>query len=240
MKILVVMAAPKGVTAPEIEERMAKTTMAYSRDGLEVAAGYPAEASGFVPRGGDVGPVQMARNHILVAERMIRAEEEGYDACVPYGMMEFGVELARGRCSIPIVGQAQAAYCMAAVMANRFGVITYSSTNHATTWRQLRNQGFLHRAAGLGGVGMRTEEMWGRSPLLLQRFGEEGKRLVKEGAEVIVCHGMSMSPLEYTAAELTQAVGVPVLEGMACAIAMAQAWARTGTPYSQVRYQIGR
>lgn len=63
--------------------------------------------------------------------------------------------------------------------------------------------------------------------------------MVKEGAELVVCHGMSMSPIEYSAKELTDAVGVPVLEGMGCAVALAQAWVRTGTPFSRVRYPAG-
>ena len=236
MKIMVVMAAPRGTLPAETEDRMATSALSYSAGDVEMVVGYPAQGSGFVPRGGDVGAINMARNHILIAERMVQAEDEGMDACIPYGMMEFGVDLARGRCKIPIVGQARAAYAMAALMADRMGVITYKPDTHGTTWRQLRDEGFLDRVAGLGAVGMDTREMWNRSPLLLQRFGDEGKRLVSEGAEVIVCHGMSMSPLEYTAAELTQAAGAPVLEGMGCAIALAQAWRRLGTPYSPVRY----
>jgi len=236
MKIMVVMAAPKGTLPAEMEQRMAEKTAAYSRDGVEVIVGYPAEGSGFVPRGGDVGAIPMARNHILIAERMVQAEKDGMDACIPYGMMEFGAELARSHCTIPIVGQARAAYTMAALMADRFGVVCYNANNHGGTWRQLRDQGFLERCAGLDGVGMATKEMWDRSPMLLERFGEAARRLVEEGAEVIVCHGMSMSPLEYTAAELTEASGVPVLEGMGSAIALAEAWHRLGTPYSPVRY----
>jgi len=233
---MVVMAAPKGTLPAETEERMAKTTQAYTSEGTEIVVGYPAQGSGFVPRAGDVGAISMTRNHILIAERMIHAEGEGMDACIPYGMMEFGAELARGRCKIPIVGQARAAYTMAALMSDRMGVITYKSATHNGTWRQIREQGFLERTAGLGAVEMDTKDMWGRSPLLLQRFGEESKRLVQQGAEVIVCHGMSMSPLEYTAAELTEAAGVPVIEGMGSAIALCQAWHRLGTPYSPVRY----
>lgn len=236
MKIMVVMAAPKGTLPAEMEQRMAEKTTTYSKDGVEVIVGYPAEGSGFVPRGGDVGAIPMARNHIIIAERMIQAEKEGMDACIPYGMMEFGAELARSHCKIPIVGQARAAYTMAALMADRFGIISYRADNHGTTWRQLRDQGFLDRCVGLGGVGMDTKDMWDRSPVLLERFGKEAKRLVEAGAEVIVCHGMSMSPLEYTAGELGEASGVPVLEGMGSAIALVQAWHRIGTPYSPVRY----
>jgi allantoin racemase len=118
-------------------------------------------------------------------------------------------------------------------------VITYRSDSHWGTRRQLLLHGFLPHVAGLGAVEMAPSEMWGRSPLLLERFAAEGKRLVGEGAELIVCHGMSMSPIEYPAAELTEAVGVPVLEGMGCAVALAEAWVRLGTPYSRVRYPGG-
>ena len=239
MKIMVVMAAPKGTLPPEMEQRLAKTTEAYSSDGVEVVVGYPTESSGFVPRGGDagIGAIGMARNHIIIAERMMQAEAEGMDACIPYGMMEFGVELARGRCKIPIVGQARAAYCLAALMVDRFGVITYNKNNQNGTWRQIRDQGFIGHVVGLDAAGMSTAEMWGRSPLLLERFAEAGRRLVADGAEAIVCHGMSMSPLEYSAAELGAAAGVPVLEGMGSAIALALAWHRMGTPYSPLRYR---
>ena len=49
---------------------------------------------------------------------------------------------------------------------------------------------------------------------------------------MIVCHGMSMSPVEFRAEEYAEGIGVPVLEGVGCALAMAEAWVRTGTPYS--------
>ncbi len=62
---------------------------------------------------------------------------------------------------------------------------------------------------------------------------------MSQGAELIVCHGMSMSPIEYSAEELGDAAGVPVLEGMGSAVAMAQAWARLGTPYSRIAYGGG-
>jgi hypothetical protein len=40
---------------------------------------------------------------------------------------------------------------------------------------------------------------------------------------LIVAHGMSMCPIEYQAKEYADAIGVPVLEGLGCAIAMAPA-----------------
>jgi Asp/Glu/hydantoin racemase len=87
---------------------------------------------------------------------------------------------------------------------------------------------------------MPNDEMPARRDELFQRVVAEGKRLFKEGAELIVCHGMSMSPIEFAANEYAQAIGVPVLEGMGCAVAMAEAWVRLGTPYSRVRHPAPR
>jgi Asp/Glu/hydantoin racemase len=65
---------------------------------------------------------------------------------------------------------------------------------------------------------------------------EQGQRLVTLGAELIVCHGMSMSPIEYPAQEYAAAIDVPVLEGLGCGIAMAEAWVRIGARYSLIRH----
>jgi allantoin racemase len=151
-------------------------------------------------------------------------------------MIDFGVELARSRCTIPIVGQAQAAYCLAAMMADRVGAITYQSRNHDLVHRQLREFGLTHLLSGLGAAEMPNTEMPRRREELFDRFVSEGKRLVKEGAELIVCHGMSMCPIEYSAKEYADAIGVPVLEGIGCAVVMCEAWVNLGTPYSPVRY----
>jgi allantoin racemase len=239
MKVFVVLPAARGTYPPEAEQRRIDVVRSYSTPEVEVDVGFPAEASGFMPYGGSgPGGVQVARNHILVAERMIQAEQEGYDACFPFGMIDFGVEIARGMCSIPIVGQTQAAYCMAAMMTQRMGIISYQSSGHSHFWRQLREYGFEHMCVGMGAAEMPNNEMPSRRQELYDRFVSEGKRLVKEeGAELIVCHGMSMSPIEFKAEEYAEGIGVPVLEGVGCALAMAVAWVRIGTPYSPIRYR---
>ena len=125
-------------------------------------------------------------------------------------------------------------------MVDRVGVISYQSSGHGMMRRQLREWGFEDLAVGWGAAEMSNADMPKQRELLFERFVSEGKRLVNAGAEAIVCHGMSMSPVEYPAKEYADTIGVPVLEGMGCAIAMAEAWHRMGTPYSRVRYPQGR
>ena len=238
MKIFVVLPAAKGTYPPEAEQRRIDVVRSYSTPEVEVDVGFPAEASGFNPYGGGgAAGLQFARNHILIAERMIQAEKEGYDACFPFGMIDFGVEIARSSCDIPIVGQTQATYCMAAMMTQRIGIIGYQSSGHVNFRRQLREYGFEHLSVGMGAAEMSNADMPKEPQKLYDRFVSEGKRLVKDGAEVIVCHGMSMSPVEFKAEEYAEGIGVPVLEGVGCALAMAVAWVRIGTPYSRIRYR---
>lgn len=237
MKILVVLPAAKGVYPFEAEQKRTERIKSYAGDGIEIDVGFPASASGFNPYGGNAPTgVDLARNHVLVAERMIQAEQEGYDACVPFGMLDFGVEIAKTVCKIPIVGQTQATYAIASAMAHRWGVIGYRFSGHNHFWHQAKEYGYLDRIVGMGAPDMPNSEMPKRRDELFERFVSEGKRLVKDGAEIIICHGMSMSPIEFSAQEYADGIGVPVLEGMGCAVAFAQAWVRLGIPYSPVRY----
>lgn len=238
MRIMVVLPAARGLQPAVEEERRAELMELYSKDDVRITLGFPEEDSGLRPFGGDWSATAFARNQMAIAQRMIQAEQEGFDACVPWGMPDFGVEIARTACAIPIVGQSQAAYCMAAMMASRIGVIGYQSQSFALFWRQMRDYGFLHLLVGMGAAEMTNTEMRKQPQQLFDRFVGEGKRLVRDGADLIVCHGMQMSPVMFTAAEYTEGIGVPVLEGLGCAIAMAEAWVRTGTPYSRIRYPM--
>ncbi|HLG74514.1 MAG TPA: aspartate/glutamate racemase family protein [Chloroflexota bacterium] len=238
MRMLVVLPAARGVYPDEAAQRRIDRIRSYSRPGLEVEADYPAARSGFSPWGGADTAPGMARNHQIIAERMVQAEKEGYDAVSGFGMLDFGVEIARSLVNIPVIGQTQATYAMASMMAERIGVISYGSWTHSYHYRQMKDYGFLHLLVGLGAAEIPNNEMPKRREELYERFVSEGKRLVAAGAELIVCHGMSMSPIEYPASEFAAGIGVPVLDGLTCAIAMAQAWVSAGTPYSRARHPL--
>ena len=64
MRILAVMPAAKGVYPPEAEKRRVDALLSFSRPGIEITVGFPAEPSGLVPYGGQGGPLEAAHNHI--------------------------------------------------------------------------------------------------------------------------------------------------------------------------------
>jgi allantoin racemase len=235
-KILVVFSTAQGQWPPEAEKRRIDVACSYSSEATRVDADFPDPSTAMASKEGHKSLDRATLGHLRVAQRMIRGEQEGYDACIPFGMNDFGVEIARSACRIPIVGQTQATYCMAAMMVDRFGIISYQSSSHAEFYRQINELGFLHMLVGMGAAEMNNLAMAQRRQELIDRFVAEGKRLVREGAELIVCHGMAMCPVEFRAEELAGEIGAPVLEGMGCAVAMAEAWLGTGTPYSDIRY----
>src|SRR4029434_417870 len=61
----------------------------------------------------------------LVAEIAQKAEANGYDAVVPFGTLDAGVELARNLIRIPIIGAGQSVLHLGAQLSNRLGVIAY-------------------------------------------------------------------------------------------------------------------
>jgi allantoin racemase len=237
MRILVVLPTAQGVYPAEAEQRRIDRCKSYASATTEIEVGFPVARSGFMPFGGGEGSAfDRAHNHYLMADRLILAEKEGFDAALPFGMIDFGVELARSRVNIPIVGQTQAAYAMASMMGSLWGVISYQSTGHAMMRQQARTYGFEQFIVGWGAAEMSNADMPKQPQMLFDRFVSEGKRLVKTGAELIVCHGMSMCPIEFPAKAYADAIGVPVVEGLGSAVAMAEAWVRNGTPYSHVRH----
>src|SRR5438132_1592514 len=101
MRVLVVLPAIKGVYPADAEQRRVDVVRSYTTPSLQVDAGFPTQESGYVPMSGEGSAVEIGRNNMMMADRMFQAQVEGYDACVPFGMRDFGVETARARCDIP-------------------------------------------------------------------------------------------------------------------------------------------
>ncbi len=61
-------------------------------------------------------------------EAFRQAEREGYDAVVPLGMLDIGVDGGRSAVDIPVIAPLQAALHVAALLGDRFGVVCYHAS----------------------------------------------------------------------------------------------------------------
>ena len=64
------------------------------------------------------------------------AEKQGYDAVVPLGTLDLGVDAGRCVVDIPMVGPSESMLHIAAMLGRRFGILMYddSSCRSATGW----------------------------------------------------------------------------------------------------------
>src|SRR5262249_9406191 len=104
------------------EERRLREEVAKSYASGEVEVGIlsvkPSPFGGLSP-----AEIQLVAPYFHAA--YLQAEREGYDAAVPLGTLDLGVDGGRSLVDIPIIGPCEAMFHIAAPLGDPFGVICY-------------------------------------------------------------------------------------------------------------------
>lgn len=242
MRILCMLPAGQGVYPPEAEERRFNLMRSYTTPSTEIDTIYMPGISGFSPWGGGVGPrpdPQQAQEGAgraaeLAAQAAMKAEQDGYDAFCPFGTLDIGVRLARERgVKMPVVGQAEACFLYCAMLDQPFASCSYVSTNGDDRIRQwAKEAGADHLYVAGTAIGIPNSEYPQRRAEVLENFVRCTKEAKAKGAAIMGLVAMSICPTEYSAKELSDASGFPVLDALGAQIAMAEWWHRTGLPTS--------
>ena len=236
MRILCMLPAAKGVYPTEAEERRLAVMRSYSNASTQVDADYMPDASGFVPWGNMGAPEGAAeRAAQLSAQRAVQAEKEGYDALCPFGGLDIGVKEARALVKIPVVGQTEATYLFCGMLGRKFANVVYMPGGEVRRRQEAEECGVGDLLVGVFAIGIPNSEYPQRRGELLEQFVRCTREARAQGAELIGRVAMSICPTEYPARELSEASGFPVLDALACQIAMAEWWHRTGLPTSLLR-----
>jgi len=215
-------------------ERKLREAVALSYGSAEVEVGIvPVRAS---PYGG-LGPAEIQLVAPYYHEAFLRAEEAGYDAAVPLGMLDLGVDGGRSMVEIPVIGPCEAAFHVAAQLGERFGVVCYSSRTIPRQITQTRAYGMEAWIAGRRAVELELRDMTANKDRLVEAFLRESKSLIRDaGADLIIAHGISLCPVHIKPDFLTRELGVPVVEGIGAPIRMAALLAGLGLKHSRIRW----
>jgi allantoin racemase len=229
VKIMVVM----GEYPPEERERRRAAVLKCASPGTEIGFGV-IKATFFVRANAQINALTAGP---LVAEIAQRAETDGFDAVVPFGTLDAGVELARNLVRIPVVGAGQSVVHLGAQLSNRLGVVAYETTSIPYMRKKFHAWGVLDFIAGIRAIEIPLLDSMQNRAAMRERFLQMSRELVEgEDAEIIVPMGVTMVPVQYSAAEFSRELGVPVLDALATSIQTAEMMARTGTTHSLKSY----
>ncbi len=153
------------------------------------------------------------------------------DAFVIACFDDTGLEAARCATDAPVVGIGEAAFHLASLIADRFSVVTTLSRSIAPIERNLAKYGLAARCARVRAANVAVLDLEKPGSGARRSIEKEIERaLSDDGAEAIVLGCAGMTDL---ARELERAAGVPVLDGVACAVGLAESLVRLGLKTSK-------
>lgn len=160
--------------------------------------------------------------------KLLRDNHEAFDAFVVACHCDPNLDLMKEISRKPVVGIGEASMKIASMLGHRFSVVStaaHSIPNKEALIEKYHLQGLLAsvRAPEGAGKGKTPEETYSRTARDAVR---------KDGAEVIVIGCAGMAGLDK---RLQGKLGVPVLDGVACALIIASGLARYGISTSKAR-----
>lgn len=135
-----------------------------------------------------------------------------------------GLEAARELATVPVLGIAEAAMKTATLLGNSFSVVTSLARTIGRARSLARTYGLERQCAGVWACEMEVLSLDADREQTFQRVLSSSQNALRvDGSDSIVlgCAGMAWLP-----ARLTAALGVPVIDGVGAATAMAEALIR--------------
>jgi allantoin racemase len=158
--------------------------------------------------------------------RIAEGETAGADAHVIACFDDTGLDAARALANAPVVGIGSAAFHMASLIVHRFAVVTTLERSIPVIETNLLRYGLDRRCARVRAADVPVLELNQPGSNACAQIAAEIERALREdAAEAIVlgCAGMAAS-----AAALAREFGVPVVEGVAAAVTLAEGLASQG------------
>ena len=154
------------------------------------------------------------------------------DATIIACFDDTGLDAARCVSTAPVIGIGEAAFHFATFLAHKFGVVTTLARSVAPIEHNLVRYGLASRCTGVRAANVAVLELEKPGSNARRKIEAEiGRAIGDDGAEAIVLGCAGMTDL---ARELAQIAGVPVLDGVACAVVLAEGLARLALRTSKV------
>lgn len=206
-------------TTEAVTQACAEAARAAASPGTEIVAATPR----FGPK-----IIGTRVENAIAAHGMLDALAEhaaGCDAAILAVSYDTALEAARQLLPIPVLGMTEAACLLACTVATRFGLVSYSQP--AVYREVVAGHGLAARFSGVQVAGGSPADAFANPAGMDARILAAVERSAAEGAEAVVLAGAAMAG---AAARLQPKAPVPLLDGIACAVVLAEALVRLKLP----------
>jgi allantoin racemase len=208
-------------TTISMTEKIGEAASRIAAPGTLIVASNPAS-----------GPVSIeshfdeAISAVGVLEEIRAGEREGTDAYILACFGDPGLLAARELTRAPVIGIAEAAFHMATLISTRFSIVTTLGRTGIIAEHLLQNYGFAHHCRRVRAAEIPVLDLEDSGESALNRIIAECLRAKAEdniGAIVLGCGGMA----DLTA-QISEAVGLPIVEGVTAAVKLAESLVSLG------------
>ncbi len=166
-------------------------------------------------------------------QQIARGENEKVDAHIVACFDDTGLDAARALAFAPVIGIGEAAFHLASLVGDRFSVVTTLSRSVATIEANLVRYGLVARCAGVHAANVPVLALDGPDVAVREKVELAVQQvLAADRSEAIVLGCAGMAGL---AEELSKKFEVPVIDGVAAAVKMAEGLVSLGLRTSKIR-----
>jgi len=159
-------------------------------------------------------------------------EAEDYDAVIIACFDDTCLDALRCLTDKPVVGIGEAGYRMAAMLCNKFSVVTTLARSVPALEHNLMRYGMDRQCQRVRSSEVAVLELEHANPDAYKKIEDEiGRAIAEDRAEAIVLGCAGMADL---AAAMSERFGVPVLDGLACDVGLCESMVRLGLRTSRL------
>ncbi len=186
---------------------------------------------------GDFGPrVIGSRAENALAQHgvleLVARHAHGCDAVVLGVSLDTALWACRELLDVPVIGMTEAGLLAGATVAPRIGLLTYGARMGPLYRELVESYGLGSRLAGVEALDVTPQQTFDTPDAVRQAVLAGARRLVaRDGAEAVLLAGAAMASM---AEALQREVDVPLLDGVGCAVALAQAMVSLRLPKARI------
>jgi allantoin racemase len=202
------------------------------------AAGIAAPGTEIVPLTPVFGAESVEGNYesylaAIAVMETVRAYSEPYDAVIQAGYGEHGREGLQELLDVPVVDITEAAASTAMFLGHKYSIVTTLDRAVPLIEDRLKLAGLLDRCASVRASGMAVLDLEHDPEAAVEAIAREAARAVEDDHAEVICLGCGgMAGLME---RVTERAGVPVVDGVASAVTIAEALVRMHLTTSKIR-----